>query len=99
MSCAPRHARSTLSLATVLTRADRKLVAECAGEIRDVAEAAVERDLKDAPRLAHQTHGGATQARAQHVLMRRDASYTIERAQEVIDAETRRIRQPIQAPR
>ncbi len=76
-------------LPAVHAGADTKLGTEGAVEVRHVAEAAIEGEV-DYPRgLRSQSHRGFSQPRPEHVLMRRDTSQTLERAEEVVRAETR----------
>ena len=62
-------------------------------EVGDVAEAAVERDIEHLPGLGQQPCGRFTQARASHILMRRETGETFKRTKEIVRAETRFFRQ------
>src|SRR5262249_25748571 len=68
---------------TVRARTDAELRAECAVEIRDIAEPAPQCDVENPGGLHHQPHRGPAKARPHDVLMRRHARQVFERAQEV----------------
>ena len=60
-------------------RREAELGSECPIKVRDVAEAAVDRDVEHFPRFGGEPHGGFTEPGPQDVLMRRDAGEAFER--------------------
>src|SRR5207253_930829 len=82
---------------TIGPRADAELAAEAAVEVRHVAEAALESDVDDLRPFCRQPQRGLTQARPEHELMRGHARHALERAEEVVRAQTRLTRQASQA--
>src|SRR6184192_2252186 len=82
---------------TIGPRADAELAAEAAVEVRHVAEATLESDVDDLRPFCRQPQRGLTQARPEHELMRGHARHALERAEEVVRAQTRVTRQASQA--
>ena len=70
-----------------------------AHEIREIAEADVERDIADRTRIVSEKSRGAAQAGADQILMRRHAEHAREHAQEMECAETGIVRGAIEIER
>jgi Domain of unknown function (DUF4394) len=86
-SSADDDGRCLAALLPEPARAHTKFRSERPIEVRDVAEAGVERDIEYFVRLAHKPRGCFAESRAQHVLMRRDTGHTLEGAKEMIRAQ------------
>src|SRR5262245_29499290 len=78
-----------------LPGANSELSAERAVEVRYIAEAAIERNVKYFCRLERQAHRCVTQARSHQVLMRRDAGETFEAADKMKSAQPGFAREPV----
>src|SRR5215472_16920751 len=66
-----------------LPRRDSRGAAECADEVREVAEADLEGDVRDGTGVIREQPRGIAESGAHEVLMGRDARYARERAQEM----------------
>jgi hypothetical protein len=80
---APRLAGSALGVPTVRPQADAEFRAKCAVEIRDIAETAVERDIKNGCRFQKETRCRSPKTQAQQVLMRRHSGQSLECPEEM----------------
>src|SRR5262245_45216356 len=85
--CAPATAASRGE--AIRSRRDAELDTEAADEVRQIREADVESDVRDRSPARCEPLRGVAQARAQQPLVRRDSRDGLERAQEMIPAETR----------
>src|ERR1700722_15125621 len=75
----PYESASSL-LSFPVQRAHSKFVPKRAVEIRDIAEAAIERDIQDLLAFRRETRCCVAQARSTHILMRRNSRQALERA-------------------
>src|SRR5262245_54441307 len=77
----PRRPSSSCAIAA---RGDAELGAEAVDEVGEVLEANIERNVRDGCPAADKPSRRLAEPRAQQPLVRRDASHTLEGAQEVI---------------
>ncbi len=85
--------RALLDIAAKRAWADAEFGAKGVIEVRDVAKAAIERDVGDPRRTHREPHRRFPQARAANEPMRRHARKPLERSQEMVGTEARRSRQ------
>src|SRR5215510_9652837 len=83
-------------LPAISSRADAEFGAECAIEVGDIAEAAVEGHIQNLCPSIHQSYSGLTQACPQNELVRRKAGQVFESAKKVIRAKACLTRQACQ---